>query len=850
MLKKLFLSLSFLLLAIVVKAQAVTITESAGWLESAYIKWTPVSGATSYNVYYTGNGITKKKIDTQLIRSYGSYFRADVLGLAAGNYTVSVAPVIGGAEGTLTVSGNIAVAAHDRTGFAFSGGYNPSAYNLDGTEKSNAVIIYVTQNTKNTVSLTVTGATANPCVGLQTILEGFKKGKDNRPLIIRLIGNITDLSYMQGGDIVFENNNNVAGSITMEGVGDDAVTNGWSVRVKGMTNLEVRNLAAMNCDSIAGDDFGLQQDNDHIWIHNNDMFYGNAGSDADQVKGDGAMDVKGSTFITISYNHFHDNGKSSLLGLSENTTVGLYITYHHNWFDHSDSRHPRVRFYSAHIYNNYFDGISKYGAGSTEGSSLFVENNYYRNSKHPMMVSLQGTDVWSPGKMMNDPGNQGTFSSEDGGSIKAFNNTLDTDIATNDMRFVPYADPNPAFNITGVINSTTDFDAYVPATRAEQVSASVKSKAGANTYNNFDTDPAYYVKNLVPDLPLAARDKTIQYAGRDFGGDLKFTFNNSVDDTAYLVNQALKTAVSNYKTNLVFVQGENSAATTQTLTSSTNNSQTVAANTAIDPMIFTYGGDATDASVSALPASGITFVKDTTAKTITVSGTPTANVSFTVTTSGATGTPVSLNGTITLAGTSSGNLIQNFTTDGKVSTFYNISGNINSTNGSTTYDGLTLTTRLKIETATNITYTTSAISTLTLVFDPGFALKIKLNGVSYNANNGVVVIPNVPAGANSITKGDTTNLYYIKTEYNGNLSVSDAFKNKLAIYPNPVSSVLNFTTSDDILRVEIYSMSGALVKKFEAKTLKSIDLSSLTTGNYIVRAVTKQGSFQKMIIKK
>ena len=66
-------------------AQSITINESSGWLESAFVKWTPVSGATSYNVYYTGGGQTNKKIDTQLIRSYGNYFRADIPGLAAGS---------------------------------------------------------------------------------------------------------------------------------------------------------------------------------------------------------------------------------------------------------------------------------------------------------------------------------------------------------------------------------------------------------------------------------------------------------------------------------------------------------------------------------------------------------------------------------------------------------------------------------------------------------------------------------------------------------------------------------------------------------------------------------------------
>ena len=44
-----------------------------------------------------------------------------------------------------------------------------------------------------------------------------------------------------------------------------------------------------------------------------------------------------------------------------------YITYHHNWFDHSDSRHARVRTMSVHMYNNYYDGNAKYGAEFNNG---------------------------------------------------------------------------------------------------------------------------------------------------------------------------------------------------------------------------------------------------------------------------------------------------------------------------------------------------------------------------------------------------------------------------------------------------------------------------------------------------
>jgi pectate lyase len=540
-----FFPFGLLLCAIASQAQTVTIKQAAGWFETALVEWQTTGKADSYNVYVNGQGLVDQKLDDPLIRSYGSYWRADAIGLKAGSYTLKVAPVVSGKEGTAAVTSSLTVTAYDRAGFAFSGGNIPSAYNLDGTPMTGAVILYLTEKTKDNISLTVTGANANPCVGIQTILDAFAKGKDGRPLIVRVVGQVSDPAYTQDGDILLANKNLATGHMTFEGVGDDATANGWGVRVKDATNLEVRNLGVMNVNSTAGDDIGLQQSNDHIWIHNNDHFYGDAGSAADQIKGDGAMDVKLSTYVTIDYDHFWDNGKTSLLGLSEDATTGYYINYHHNWFDHCDSRHPRVRFYSAHVYNNYYDGIAKYGAGATMGCSIFMEANYIRNCRYPMLTSLQGSDVWDDSKNA-DNASLGTFSGEDGGSIKAWNNYM-----IGQKRFVAYADAS-------FPNSTVDFDAYVASSRTEKVPATVKSAVGANIYNNFDTDVSVMYA-YTPDAPDAARTKVMTYAGRVQGGDFTWTFNNAVDDTSSAVNAALKAAVVGYKTALVYIQGEGTA---------------------------------------------------------------------------------------------------------------------------------------------------------------------------------------------------------------------------------------------------------------------------------------------------
>lgn len=750
-------------------AQSITITESAGWLESAYVKWQPVENAESYNIYYSGVGISDKKIDDQLIRNYNTYFRADILGLKAGNYTIRVVPVISGEEGEGAVTSSLEVKAHDRSGFAFSNGRNPGAYKADGSPKDGAVILYITENTKNTVSLDVTGANANPCIGLETILEGFKKGKDTRPLIIRLVGQITDLNYMDKGDIVIENDNNASSYITIEGVGDDAVADGWGIRVKNASNIEIRNIGLMNCNSDEGDDISLQQNNDYIWVHHCDFFYGDAGSDADQVKGDGALDCKKSTYVTFSFNHFWDSGKSNLLGLSEGTTTGLYITYHHNWYDHSDSRHPRVRYYSAHVYNNYYDGNVKYGVGSTMGSSVFVEANYFRNCKYPMLISMQGSDVFDENTQTNDYTDKPTFSKEDGGNIKAFGNYM-----TGQKRFV-------AYGASGYPDATVDFDAYVAASRDETLSSSIVSAYGTNTYNNFDTDPDL-MYTYSADSPEAAKEKVLEFAGRMNGGDFNWTFNNTTDDVSSAVNTGLKAALTGYQTKLVSVLGDSTAS---------------------------GGGDSDNPDDS--DDSGD-------------QGNSTA-----------------------------GDLIHNFTLSGKTSTFYDITGNLSDSKGTVNYDGLTLTQCLKIESTTNISFTATDEATLTLVFNSDFSGKIKVNGTSYNATAGVLTIV-IQAGAYEITKGDVANLYYMSitydnTENTGKTNIHFSGTPAPILYPIPVIGQLNINTSEKVEKVEIYNLTGMLVKSAGPNT-KTINMDDLGHGNYLIKIFTEQQIFKQTIIKK
>ncbi|MCM1113431.1 MAG: InlB B-repeat-containing protein [Muribaculum sp.] len=569
---------------------SIEVTQSAGYEEGAYAEWKPVAGADGYLVYvsrkggqeqtsHDGKGEEAKEtnetnetadpdplqtqwtlLDDELIRSYGDYIRADALGLTAGEWQMKiVAATFNSAReqtGTVAeITQSVTVTAHDRSGYAWVDGTASGAYNEDGSLKENARVIYITQETKNTVQLEVEGASSNPCVGLQAIFNGYKNARESRPLAVRVIGNITDPASLSKGDLSIETSTTNRPGVTIEGVGEDAVINGWGISIANSSNLEIRNLAFMNCDSVEGDNVSLTSGNDHIWVHNCDMFYGEAGSDDDQKKGDGALDCKLSDYVTFSYNHFWDSGKCNLLGLEEGNSREYHITYHHNWYDHSDSRHPRVRFYTAHVYNNYYDGNSKYGIGGAQGGgSIFAENNYFRNCKYPMLISMQGTDVWTGSG--NNYGS-GTLSKEDGSLIKAFGNYME-----GQSRFIAYRaqdDPATAWD------ETVDFDAYVAERRDERVPDSVKTVAasetvvlkegctGGNTYNNFDTAEGFYeyTPDAAADVPAIVK----AHAGRLGGGDFKWQFDNATADASSAVDEALKKALSAYATKLQSVGG-------------------------------------------------------------------------------------------------------------------------------------------------------------------------------------------------------------------------------------------------------------------------------------------------------
>ena len=514
-------------------AGVIQITEAKGWQESAYLKWAPFEGASSYNVYVDG-----KKIDAQLIRQYASYYRADVLGLKAGTYSVKVVPV--NAEGTeiagANTASNLVVKSYNREGFAHFKYAGVGAYNNDGTLKAGAKVLYITAKTAKTVSTTVNTGKTETITGLQSIIDAYSKGKDTTPIAFRIIGkvNLSDLDHISSSAEGLQ----VKGAMmnmTFEGVGDDATVYGFGFLLREAESVEFRNFAIMRC---LDDAMSLDTDNSHVWIHNMDLFYGKKGGAADQAKGDGTVDIKGdSKYVTVAYNRFWDNGKASMCGMKSETGEN-WITYHHNWFDHSDSRMARVRTMSVHMYNNYYQHCDVYGIGATSGSSVFMESNYFDATKRPIMSSLQGTDAKG----------DGTFSGEKGGLIKAYGNVFAN--KPDNFSYIPYAENN------------TSFDAYEVSDPSEQVPSSVKTLVGGTSYDNFDTNPSLmyaYVADKAADVPAIVEG--FYGAGRLNHGDIDFV----IPDETVVTNghqqpwPALASILDAYTSGVVKVFGESNA---------------------------------------------------------------------------------------------------------------------------------------------------------------------------------------------------------------------------------------------------------------------------------------------------
>jgi pectate lyase len=246
---------------------------------------------------------------------------------------------------------------------------------------------------------TTTGGIAGPTVTVDTTDE-----------LLDAIDTVGHLTIQVSGTIDITSKQGVRPNKTIVGIGTNPTIRGGGFDFYKSYNVIVRNLTFVDAED---DAINVGQQSHHIWIHHNTF----------RTPVDGSIDiVRGSDYVTVSWNHFAGTDKSMLIGHSDgasSTDVGhLKVSIHHNWFDGSRQRHPRVRFGEpVHVYNNFFNGNELYGVASTMNAGVVVEGNAFTAVPYPCF-STGGYADSGPGRLVQRS-NQFTSSGtcQAGGSV-------------------------------------------------------------------------------------------------------------------------------------------------------------------------------------------------------------------------------------------------------------------------------------------------------------------------------------------------------------------------------------------------------------------------------------------------
>ncbi|ACE85953.1 pectate lyase family protein [Cellvibrio japonicus] len=260
---------------------------------------------------------------------------------------------------------------------------------------------------------TTTGGAGGEVVRVTTFEQLQHYVTASAPYVIQVEGSIQP----PAGYVKF----NVTSNKTIVGVGSNATLRQIGFRVGGsigcsdaynantayVSNVIIRNLtfrdvydAGSNPDA---DAVTVECFSHHVWVDHNTFIY-SAPNSTLMGRIDGAVDVKrGGDWVTVSWNHFYQYNKTMLLGHVDSNALQdsgrLHVTYHHNYFENTHQRHPRVRFGKAHIFNNYFfndkTGPNRqisYIALAGPESELYLEANHIWVDSGELYVVSEDSD--------------------------------------------------------------------------------------------------------------------------------------------------------------------------------------------------------------------------------------------------------------------------------------------------------------------------------------------------------------------------------------------------------------------------------------------------------------------------
>ncbi len=173
------------------------------------------------------------------------------------------------------------------------------------------------------------------------------------------------------------------GNKSLIGVGAGAEFTGGGLEFYKRTNVIIRNILFSDAQD---DCIKINQNSNNFWI-DHCTFTDGAVADPEAASHDGLLDItRCSNYITVTYCEFVNHSKDILIGMSDSYSqdIGyLKCTFHHNWFNATRQRHPRVRYGIVHCYNNYYDSNELYGVASCCEADVLVEANYFKGVAYP-----------------------------------------------------------------------------------------------------------------------------------------------------------------------------------------------------------------------------------------------------------------------------------------------------------------------------------------------------------------------------------------------------------------------------------------------------------------------------------
>ncbi|MFA9219816.1 MAG: T9SS type A sorting domain-containing protein [Sediminibacterium sp.] len=122
---------------------------------------------------------------------------------------------------------------------------------------------------------------------------------------------------------------------------------------------------------------------------------------------------------------------------------------------------------------------------------------------------------------------------------------------------------------------------------------------------------------------------------------------------------------------------------------------------------------------------------------------------------------------------------------------------------------------------------------------------------SIDVGNVFTFLPNqLFIGGSTWHYSEQRNAMVVKYNFTDTQGVANLMEESANVYPNPFSTAIQFSSTEDILKINIYNIQGELVEtQFPNKKSGVLDLSHLSAGAYIIQGQGKQSLFTKQLIK-